>query len=368
MLVLSACRDEKYVLTPDEERVGDSVSEPQELSGFYLLNEGNMGSNKSTLDYYDIASATYSRNIYASANPQMVQELGDVGNDLQIYGSRLYAVINCSNFVEVMDASSARHLGMIKVPNCRYLAFAGRYGYVSSYAGPVTIDPEYKQIGYVAKFDTATLQIVETCNVGFQPDEIEVVGNRLYVANSGGYMVPNYENTVSVIGLETFSEIKRIEVAGNLHRLCADTHGQLWVTSRGDYYDQPSRLYCIDLRSEEVVDTLCVAVGDFDLVGDSLYIYGSEFSYVDYQTVNTYSIVDVASRKIVNNRFITDGSESQIEVPYGIRVNPQTRDIYITDARNYVSPGRLHCYSSGGTLKWTVTTGDIPAHFALLYK
>ena len=53
-------------------------------NGFYLLNEGNMGSNKATLDYYDFTTATYTRNIYSAVNPNITQSLGDVGNDLKI--------------------------------------------------------------------------------------------------------------------------------------------------------------------------------------------------------------------------------------------------------------------------------------------
>ena len=54
------------------------------VTGFYLLNEGNMGSNKCTLDYYDYATATYYRNIYAENNPNRL-ELGDMGNDIACY-------------------------------------------------------------------------------------------------------------------------------------------------------------------------------------------------------------------------------------------------------------------------------------------
>ena len=61
-----------------------------------------MGSNKCTLDYYDALTGKYIRNIYAERNPGVVKELGDVGNDLQIYDGKLWAVINCSHFVEVM--------------------------------------------------------------------------------------------------------------------------------------------------------------------------------------------------------------------------------------------------------------------------
>lgn len=72
--------------------------------GMYLLNEGNMGSNKADIDYLDYRTAVYARGIYAEKNPNVVKELGDVGNDIQVYDGRLFAVINCSHKVEVMDA------------------------------------------------------------------------------------------------------------------------------------------------------------------------------------------------------------------------------------------------------------------------
>lgn len=364
MILLTACRGEDLLVPSEQEHRGDTLR--TEVVGFYLLNEGNMGSNKASLDYYDYTTATYTRNIYTAANPEVTQSLGDVGNDLVIYGSRMYAVINCSNLVEVMDARTARHIGTLNVPNCRYLAFDGQYGYVTSYAGPVLIDQNYKQIGYVQRFDTATLQLVDTCHVGFQPDELEVVGRHLYVANSGGYMVPNYEHTVSVIDLETFKETERIEVAVNLHRVTADKYQQLWVSSRGDYYDIPSRLYCIDTRTNRLVDSVCVPVSGMWLDGDSLYVYGSEFSYITMDWTLSYAIVNVRTHAVVTTNFITDGSEKNIAKPYGLMVHPVTKEIYVTDAKTYVNPGALHCYGADGKLKWSVRTGDIPAHFALV--
>lgn len=366
MMILTGCRQEIIIYPPEEEQKGDTIT--NEWVGFYLLNEGNMGSNKASLDYYDYPTATYTRNIYAEANPTVVKDLGDVGNDIKIYGSRLYAVINVSNKIEVMDAATATRIGQIDVPNCRYLRFKDGYGYVTSYAGPVKIDPDYKQIGYVAKFDTATLQIVDTCYVGFQPDELEIIGNKMYVANSGGYMVPNYENTVSIIDLSSFKETGRIEVANNLHHLRADAHGGLWVSSRGDYYDQPSRLYYIDSATDEMTDSVMTGCSNMWLDGDSLYIYSTEFSYETYETTITYGIVDVTSRQLVTRNFITDGTENDIVTPYGIMVHPITKDIYLTDAGNYVTPGYLYCYGANGIKKWKVRAGDIPAHFALLKK
>ena len=150
-----------------------------------------------------------------------------MGNDIGIYGSNLFCVINCSNKVDVLDKYTCKKKYQINIPNCRFIRFFGGYAYVTSYAGPVQINPNYEQRGYVAKIDTVTMQIVDTCLVGFQPDELEIVEGKIYVANSGGYMVPNYENTVSVIDVASFKEERRIPVAINLSWLKSDRHGML---------------------------------------------------------------------------------------------------------------------------------------------
>ncbi len=364
--VLVSCRGDEIYIEPEAEQRGDKQA--GELAGFYLLNEGNMGSNKASLDYYDFAAATYTRNIYQAANPDVTQSLGDVGNDIKIYGSKLYAVINCSNLIEVMDAGTAKHIATINVPNCRYLCFDGQYGYVTSYAGPVLIDQNYKQRGYVLRFDTATFQPVDTCHVGFQPDGLAVAGKEMFVANSGGYMVPNYEDELSVIDLETFKETSRIKVARNLQHVLLDRHNQLWVTSRGDYYDQPSRLYIVNPATHTLEDSVCVAASGLWLDGDSLYVYGSEFNYVSGIWKNTFAIVDVKTRTKVTDNFVSDGTETELQKPYGLAVNPITKQIYLTDAKTYVTPGQLHCYSKDGKREWSVRTGDIPAHIVFLYK
>ena len=362
--MLYSCREDDVIFIPEEVQV--SNPDYSAVGGFYLLNEGNMGSNKCTLDYYDLSTGVYTRNIYGNANPNVPKELGDVGNDLAVYGSRLYAVVNCSNKVEVMDKHSARRIGQVDIPNCRYIAFHKGYAYVTSYAGPVVIDPDYQQLGYVAKVDTATLQVVAQCIVGYQPDDIEIVDDKIYVANSGGYRVPNYERTVSVIDVASFKVEENIDVDINLSRLVADRHGGLWIATRGDYYQVQSSLYCYDVRKRRIVKHLDVPVSNMCIEGDSIYIVSSAWSNVEMTNKVTYAIVDVAKQECVSENFITDGSETAIKAPYGIAVNPISKDIYVSDARNMVNPGYLHCYDRSGVKKWSVRTGDVPAHITFL--
>lgn len=369
LAVLFACREIELVVPTEYELLpGVPIAPDARPAGMYLLNEANMGSNKSSIDYVDFHNAYYVRNIYAERNPEVVKELGDVGNDIQIYGNKLYAVINCSHKVEVMDVRTCKRIGQVDIPNCRYIRFAKGKAYVSAYVGPVAIDPN-AQLGAVYEVDTASLAVTRKVTVGYQPDELEVLGEYLYVANSGGYRAPDYDSTVSVVEIYGMKQIQKIPVGINLHRIRKDRYGKLWVTSRGDYNTIPSRLYVLDRKdknSKEMVvkDTLDIPCSEMYIQGDSLYFYSVEWNKQTERNTVTYGIIDVRTGQLVTDHFITDGTEQDIVIPYGICVHPTTGDVYVTDAKNYVSSGVLHCYDRHGKKKWSVRTGDIPAHMA----
>lgn len=56
-LLLAGCRNDAEVFEPEAEQAGQP-EKTENIVGFYLLNQGNMGSNKATLDYYDYSTAT----------------------------------------------------------------------------------------------------------------------------------------------------------------------------------------------------------------------------------------------------------------------------------------------------------------------
>lgn len=376
LLMLSACRNDVMVVPMEDINTGGKTVKSG-IIGMYLLNEGNMGSNKSTLDYLDLSgndsTVHYYRNIYSERNPSTVMMLGDVGNDCQIYGSRLWLVINCSNKVEVVRAEDAIRIGKVDIPNCRYVTFKDGYAYVSSYVGSVYGSSD-SPLGSVYQVDTLTLEKTDSCAVGYQPEEMAIIGNKLYVANSGGYQGmtgQGYESTVSVVDIETMQETDRIEVAPNLHHLKKDQYNQLWVTARGNYMDTPSSIYWLgsDGNGRMVVGGhLDQPVSDLCIVGDSLYFYGSQWSEVTTKNTVTYGIINVRTHQIVCNSLSDAPEISKIRMPYGIIVNPLHRDFYLMDAKNYVSSGELLHFLPDGTFDWKVKTGDIPAHACFLSK
>lgn len=369
LLAITSCREDELVVPTEYDIIPETPSEGTKIRGFYLVNEGNMGSNKCTLDYFDYFTGLYARNFYAERNPSVIKELGDVGNDIGIYGSKLYVVVNCSHKVEVLDAHTGVRIGQVDIPNCRYVRFYRGKAYVSSYVGPVLIDANAPK-GAVYEVDTLSLNVTRKVSVGYQPEEMEIVDDYMYVANSGGYRVPNYDNTVSVIQMIDYKQVEQIPVGINLHRLKKDKYDKLWVTSRGDYQSAPSRLFVMEKKSGYnkmvVTDTIPVACSNMALYGDSLYYYATEWNNYTSSNTISYGIIDIRTKKVVSTNFITDGTEKDITIPYGIAIHPETGDIFVTDAKNYVSSGTLYCFDRQGRKKWSVRTGDIPAHIVFL--
>ncbi|RZJ52558.1 MAG: YncE family protein [Flavobacterium sp.] len=363
---LVSCREEETIFLSSDVSVAAPRSDGN-IEGFYLLNEGNMGMNRASIDVFNYRTGNYTTDVYSERNPNVVKELGDVGNDIQIYGNKVYAVINVSNKVEVLDKWTAKRIKKIDIPNCRYVAFYKDKAYVSSYAGPVAIDPN-AEIGFVAEIDTTTLEIKRKVNVGYQPEQMLVRNGKLYVANSGGYRVPNYDRTVSVIDLETFTETKKIDVGINLYGMQIDSRGDIYVSSRGDYYNTPSNLFVIDTQTDEKKMQLDIPALGMCLVDDKLYYYSVSWSYITNSNKITYGILDTKTKKIISDKIITDGTDNQIMIPYGLQVNPETKEIYITDAQNYVVTGYIYCFTPEGKLKWKTTAGNIPAHIAFITK
>ncbi|AJH13538.1 YncE family protein [Myroides profundi] len=366
LLTLVSCRKDEMIFLSDSSQVSIPIT-TDKYSGFYLLNEGNMGMNRASIDLFEYHNGTYTRDIFSERNPNITKELGDVGNDIKIYGTKAYATINVSNFIEVFDVETGKHIKQIHVPNCRYLAFKDDKAYVSSYAGKVEINPNAER-GFVAEIDTLSLEVTRRVTVGYQPEEIVIKGNKLYVANSGGYRVPNYDTTVSVIDIPSFTETKKIDVAINLHRMQIDKAGDIYVSSRGDYYNVEPNLYVIDSNSDQVKQKLDIPVSNMTMDDDKLYYYATSYKHNTGGNNVSYGILNTLTKKVITDNIITDGTEKKIQIPYGIAVNPETKEIFMTDAQDYIGTGFVYCFSPEGKLKWKTTGGNIPAHIAFIKK
>ncbi len=91
-----------------------------ELRGYWILSEGYANSNNSELAWYDAATGELSTKQFAAVNGM---PLGDTGNDLQVYGSKMYCVVTGPGFgatseegtsyIEVIDPSNGKSIKRI---------------------------------------------------------------------------------------------------------------------------------------------------------------------------------------------------------------------------------------------------------------
>lgn len=350
----------------DYEVVDAAANASAEPSGIYLVNQGNQGSNKARLDFLNFHNGFYIRDVFTEYNPEVVKGLGDTGNDVQVYKGKVFVAVNGSHKVEIMDAYSMKRLAQVDVPNCRFIAFDGNHAYVTSY---VAKDKESlkTQKGALYCIDLDTYKVTGQVTVGYQPEQLVIMDGKAYVANSGGY-VAGYDDTVSVVDLKSMKVEYDIKVAINLGLMLVDAEGTIWVSSQGNFSDVSSTLNYLVKKGDkyELGGSVNVPVSSMALAGDKIYVIGSTYTPPAWALTTTYNIVNAKTRKLESGSFITDGTESDITTAFTVTVNPGNGDIYVTDAKDYVSSGTLHCYTGSGKHKWSVRTGDIPGRIAFL--
>jgi len=322
--------------------------------GIYVLNEGLFHMNNSTLTWYDFESEQAVTDLFEIQNGR---RLGDTGNDLKIYGSKMYIVVSGSSQVEVLDAATGKSLKQIpffddgKPRQPRNVAFLNGKAFVCSFDGTVAV------------IDTTSLEIETFIPAGRNPDGITTANNKIYVSNSGGLDFPDYDNTVSVIDFESLKEIKRITVGSNPYTMDSDENGFVYVISRGNYNDEKMRLQVIDSHTDELVHTFTEFQAlNFTLGRKTAYVY--HFDYFG-GIGSSLLTIDLDTREILSENFISDGTE--IQTVYGIFADPLTENIFVADAKGFTSTGRIYCFDSEGRKKYSFPTGLNPGAMGVYY-
>lgn len=357
---LTSCLDDDDSGTSPTPIIDPIVSPSLSL---YVLCEGNMGGNDCTLDRLDLATWQYERDVYRSANPGEGLGLGDVGNDLQLNGRQLWVVVNNSNRVVVLDAYTCHLQGEVRLAGPRCVAFAGGRAYVTCYSNPsgtVGTNEGEDVRGTVVAIDTASLDVMGRCAVGCRPEGLAMADGRAYVANS--LTDPRnfaYDNTVSVVDLATLTEERRVEVGVNPGRVVAHG-GAVYVATRGNYADVGANLVRLD--GGVVTGSVSAAAASLWSCSLGLLYVGTTYDAARQPLPCAGIVNDLDSRPL-----LPDKALAQSTLPYGVALDEAAGTLFVTDATDFVSSGRLRAYdSTSGELLHTFETGVGPAHIAFV--
>jgi hypothetical protein len=313
-------------------------------NGFYVLTQGTWGTNSGALYFYDIEKKEVTEAFKAANGIQ----LGDLPQDMLIYGSKMYIAVSGSGIIYVTD-KNAKIIATIKDDaqkiSPRHLDAANGKVYVSLWEG------------YLAQIDTVTLEVEKKIAVGLNPEYVKVVNNKVYVANSGGDNWQNgYDKTVSVVDLNLTSK-KDIQVAMNPYQLAVDKYNNLYLVSRGDYATTPYSLQQINTSTDAVTEIDKGRAYSVFPYEDKLYILNHGYD-ANYNPYSTFLYYDINSKKIVDESFITE--ENAANIPNDIAsvsIEPVSGDYYVT-ASNSVQNGDVYIYSKDGKFKSKFDAGS----------
>ena len=325
------------------------VIKPKDYHAFYFLSSGKFRSNNASLYAYDFEKKEIIPDYFKAQNGR---GLGDTAQDMIVYGNKMYIAMYGESTIEVTDlfAKSIKQIKMEGQP--RGLASDGGKVYISSYDG------------YVARLDTASLEIDAKEKVGRNPEQLTVSNHKLYVANSGG-MDSNteigYDKTVSVVDLVTFKEEKKIDVVVNPVSITADEQGYVYVISMGNYGDIPNTFQRIDTKDYSV-STIegCPNATEMTYGNGKLYMFYFQWgapapTYITYDT----------KAQTVGGSFITDGTE--VKQPYKISV--AGTKVFLSES-DYKNNGDFYGFEESGKLfnKFPVGLNPMKAVLVHTYK
>lgn len=318
-------------------------------NGVLILNQGGFGNGNASLSYLSDDLSIFQNNIYQLVNPSLI--LGDTAQDIGFTNNNAYIVLNGSNKIEIVNRYTLSHVATIStgLSNPRYIAFANGKAYVTNWGnGGSTSDD------FIAVINLTTNTVSTTIPVAEGPERIIEENNKLYVAHAGGY---GYGNTVTVINSSTDAVVTTINV-GDVPNSLEEENGVLYVLCGGKPTwagtETAGKLTKIRLSNNTVIGSVDFAVGEhpsnLDIEGNSLYytldadIFKTTLSATTLPTTELFSTTPQGVYGVYSFK-VEDGK------------------IYVGDAVDYSSNGKVYVYSLTGNLLSEKTVGIIPAGF-----
>ena len=305
--------------------------------GVFITCEGNFMWDNASLSYYDPRTREVENNVFLRANGM---KLGDVAQSMALHDGKGYVVVNNSGVIYVIDPATFRITGLIEeVVSPRYIHFVDeKTAYVTD-----LYDPR------ISVVDTRTNRIRTRIDMnGHRSTEQMVqVGNRLFVN------CWSYDNKILVVDTQTERLVDSLTVGWQPNSLLLDGNGKLWTATDGRDGEAPA-LWRIDPATLEIERR-------FELPADTP---PSKLT-LDARNNRIYFIARDVWR-------IEADAESLPATPflpyagtlyYGLGVDPDTAELYVADAIDYVQHAAVYRFSPDGQAVDTLRVGIIPGSF-----
>lgn len=332
-LLLWQCDDDSN--SPD--RSAEDPAQDQVL----ILNEGTFNNGNASLGIYQPDSQDVIRNVFRNRNDR---PLGDVFQSMRFVQQKGFMVINNSGKIEVVDSATLASVGVIRdLPSPRYLQpVGGGRGYVSNFT-----QADESELSIVS---LDGLQKTGSIRTGGWTGNMTRAAGRIWVPEvKKGWLLAIDPATDAV----TDTVKLRVEV----QQVVRDAENQLWALGNGGIDDSVTpALYRIDPEARAVTQTL--AFSSKDESPGNLTLNGSRDTL--YYTNQGIYRMPIQQTQLPQSPLI----EAQNRSFYGLSIDPESGEIYATDALDFVQNGEVYRFdAAGGQLIHQFEGGIIPRGF-----
>lgn len=307
-------------------------------NGLFVLNEGN--AIKGTISYINPIFTQVKDNIFESENNG--DNIGGYAQSMFFDAEKAYIISNGSNKITVVNRYTFKLIAKIttgfNVP---------RYGTVINGRAYVTNLGDFADLtdDFITVIKLSNNTIEAPIAIGAIGEKIKAINNKLYVAN-GNY---GEGSTLTILNPDTRTVIKTITF-GNSPNSMVENNGSLFVLCSN--YTANSELVKINLTTDEITTT--TAFNSSLVNAQNLNIDNNKIYFTQDKAVFT----DDLNSTTIN---VTPSFVTQATTLYGFTVKNNV--VYVADAKDYVSAGKVYIYSNTGTLTTDITVGIIPSSF-----
>jgi len=306
-----------------------------------ITNEGTFNFNNASISLINPTQKSIIQDVYKYINNQ---PLGDVLQSLTIYNDKIFAVVNNSSKIEVLDKVTFKKINTITGLNSpRYLLpINTNTAYVSDlYANAVTI----------INLNTFTKAGQISCK-GWT-EQMLLSNNNVYVCNYNS-------NYLYVINTSTNQITDSILISKGAQSITQDNNGLLWIGCLSDEYNNYyGAIYVINPNTKQITQSYTPNTYNFSPADIRFY---SETKQVYYRNKGLNAI-DVNSYNFPGVLKINFGNKNI----YGYELDLKKQTAYFCDAKDFVQTGLLRIANlTTGNFTDSILVGINPSHIYFL--
>jgi DNA-binding beta-propeller fold protein YncE len=308
--------------------------ETENYKGVFVVNEGGFAKSNGSIGLYKPGEKTYF-DAFKKANGL---PLGDIVQSMSLIGSNFYIVVNNSNKIEVVSQSEFKTVASIITPSPRYvLPVSASKAYVSNFYN-----------NSVKVLDLNTKSITKSIEIFHNSDQMALLNKKVYVGT--------FENKLMVINSLNDSLVDSVSTASGLSKIVNVGSAKLAILCTG----------VVDWNNGSIIEN-----GKIQILNDSSKIensyalssgsYGGSMVYSSNTGLLYFSLGNNVIYKMSLSGVITEFKTLDAgRNVYGLTYNSTNSSIYVTDAGDFNSAGKVMVYDLSGNKTLEFDAGIAP--------